>query len=215
MRLNVVILIQAESNRPSLAIRADQTLINQESDEELLANFSIILSPCASWLRFTQKSQRSNTEKHPVLNFHCQCPGLESTAGLTVAPTDSNAKSRDEPKSSEMCDNRVSHLSFLISGEPSGLVISQVRTKRSSSPANLGPTIMMNDVDLVECILLLFIPLCQLTNHANSSLRDHHPRQHTTPTSLFILKVAVQLDGARRMTTRGVGKVRQGIEDWA
>ncbi|KAJ5038927.1 uncharacterized protein L3040_006605 [Drepanopeziza brunnea f. sp. 'multigermtubi'] len=45
--------------------------------------------------------KQSVTEDRPTIKIYC--PGLDSTAGLVVALTDPDAKSRDDPKWSEMC----------------------------------------------------------------------------------------------------------------
>jgi hypothetical protein len=45
--------------------------------------------------------KQSKTKKKPSLKIYC--PHLETTPGLTIALTDPDAPSRDDPKWSEMC----------------------------------------------------------------------------------------------------------------
>lgn len=140
--------------------------------------------------------KESKTKEKPALRIYC--PHMKSTPGLTIALTDPDAPSRDDPKWSEICH----WISIVPISDQDGIEIElEDRTEEK---------------DLVECKRFVGCFSCE----AKHQFVDKPPGP--PPKTGYHRYVFLLLEGDNSNLTApgdrqhwGTGKERHGVRDWA
>lgn len=140
--------------------------------------------------------KEAKTKGKPALRIYC--PHMQSTPGLTIALTDPDAPSRDDPKWSEMC-HWISTIP--ISNQDGVQIDLEGRTEEK---------------DLVECERFIGCFSC-IANHQFIDKPPGPPAKTGYHRYVFLL-----LEGDNSNLTApedrqhwGTGKKRHGVRDWA
>jgi phosphatidylethanolamine-binding protein len=140
--------------------------------------------------------KEAKTKGKPALRIYC--PHMQSTLGLTIALTDPDAPSRDDPKWSEMC-HWISTIP--ISNQDGVQIDLEGRTEEK---------------DLVECERFIGCFSC-IANHQFIDKPPGPPAKTGYHRYVFLL-----LEGDNSNLTApedrqhwGTGKKRHGVRDWA